>query len=203
MNTELIVAIITAVTTSVVGPVAVHYVKLLTDKKKKDSLLESMEFDQTITDKLSEIRKDSNSDRVWLVQFHNGGHFYPTGKSIQKFSMVYEVVSSGVVPCQTQFQNIPASLFSKSIHSLYKGAIIAIPDTAIAERQYEGFTSVIHSANVKSAYMFPLYTIKNEFIGIVGIDYVTKKRDLREKELTDFDLDLSTIGGVLNNYLKV
>jgi hypothetical protein len=202
MNTELIVAIITAVTTSILGPIAVHYVQLMVERKKKDSLLDSVEFDQTITDKLSEIRKDSNSDRVWLIQFHNGGHYYPTGKSIQKFSMVYEVVSYGVVPCQAQFQNIPASLFSKSIHTLYKGSIISIPDTTIAERQYEGFTSVIQSANVKSAYMFPLYTIKNEFIGIVGIDYVTKKRDLKEKELIDFDLDLSTIGGVLNNYLK-
>jgi hypothetical protein len=51
--------------------------------------------------------------------------------------------------------------------------------------------------------MFPLYNIKNEFIGIVGVDYVSKKRELKEKELTNIDLELSTIGGVLNNYLKL
>jgi hypothetical protein len=203
MNTELIVAIITAVTTSVVGPVVVHYVQSMVDRKKKDTLLDAIESNQMINDKLDQIKKEIHSDRVWLIQFHNGAHFYPTGKSIQKFSMVYEIVSSGIVPCQTQFQNIPVSLFSKSIHTLYKGATISIPDTTVSEKQFEGFTSVIHGANVKSTYMFPLYNIKNEFIGIVGIDYVSKKRDLKEKELNDIDLELSTIGGVLNNYLKL
>lgn len=203
MNTDLIVAIITAVTTSVVGPVVVHYVQSVVDRKKKDTLLDAIESNQMINDKLDEIKKEIHSDRIWLIQFHNGAHFYPTGKSIQKFSMVYEIVSSGVVPCQTQFQNIPVSLFSKSIHTLYKGSTISIADTAVSEKQYEGFTSVIHGASVKSTYMFPLYNIKSEFIGIVGIDYVGKKRELKEKELNDIDLELSTIGGVLNNYLKL
>jgi hypothetical protein len=203
MSTELIVAIITAVTTSVVGPVVVHYVQSVVDRKKKDTLLDAIESNQMINDKLDQIKKEIHSDRIWLIQFHNGAHFYPTGKSIQKFSMVYEIVSSGVIPCQTQFQNIPVSLFSKSIHTLYKGNTIAIPDTAIADKQFEGFTSVIHGASVKSTYMFPLYNIKSEFIGIVGVDYVSKKRELKEKELNDIDLELSTIGGVLNNYLKL
>jgi hypothetical protein len=203
MNTELIVAIITAVTTSVVGPVVVHYVQSMVDRRKKDTLLDSIEANQMINDKLDQIKKEIHSDRIWLIQFHNGAHFYPTGKSIQKFSMVYEIVSSGVVPCQNQFQNIPVSLFSKSIHTLYKGNTIAIPDTTISEKQFEGLTSVIYGANVKSTYMYPLYNIKNEFIGIVGVDYVSKKRELKEKELTDIDLELSTIGGVLNNYLKL
>lgn len=42
MNTELIVAIITAVTTSIIGPIAVHYVNLWTSPKKKDPLSESI-----------------------------------------------------------------------------------------------------------------------------------------------------------------
>jgi hypothetical protein len=203
MSNELIVAIITAVTTSVVGPVVVHYVQSMVERRKKDTLLDAIEANQMINDKLDQIRKEVHSDRIWLIQFHNGAHFYPTGKSIQKFSMVYEITSSGTIPCQTQFQNIPVSLFSKSIHTLYKGAIISIPDTTVSEKQFEGFTSVIHGANVKSTYMIPLYNIKNEFIGIVGVDYVSKKRELKEKELTNIDLELSTIGGVLNNYLKL
>ena len=202
MNTELIVAIITAVTTSILGPIAVHYAKAATDKRKKDQLLDSLEVNQMINDKLEQIKKDHHSDRVWLIQFHNGGHFYPTGKSIQKFSIVYELVNADVVPCQSQFQNIPVSLFSKSMHALYKGFTVAIPDTSVADKQFEGFTSVVYGANVKSTYMFPIYNIKDEFIGIVGMDYVGKKKDLKEKELTEIDLEISTIGGVLNNYLK-
>ena len=203
MSNELIVALITAVTTSIIGPIAVHYVQLWTSKKKKDLLSESIEVNQTINSKLEAIKAMSQSDRVWLAQFHNGGNFYPTGKSIQKFSLVYELLSQGVFPCQHQFQNIPVSLFSKSINTLYKGKVIPIPDTSLENKQFEGFTSVIPGANVKSTYLFPLYTIKDEFVGIVGIDYSQRKRDLSDKQLVDLELEMSAIGGVLNNYLKV
>ena len=202
MNNELIVAIITAVTTSVVGPIAVHYVKLLTEKKNKDPLEGAIEANQLITDKLEQVQEMSSADRVWLLQFHNGGYFFPTGKSIQKFSMVYELNKQGVIPCQHQLQNIPVSLFSRSITNLHKGFVISIPDTSIDNKQFEGFTSVISGAGVKSTYLFPVYTIKNEFCAIVGIDFVAKKKNLTNQEVTDIDLELSTIGGVLNSYLN-
>ncbi len=202
MNTELIVAIVTAVTTSVVGPIAVHYVKLITEKKK-DPLSEAIETNQLITDKLEQVKESTSADRVWLLQFHNGGYFFPTGKSIQKFSMVYEMASPGVVPCQHQLQNIPVSLFSRAITTLHKGFVISIPDVSIENKQFEGFTSVIPGSGVKSTYLFPVYTIKNEFAAIVGVDYVNKKKALTPEEVTDVDLELSTIGGVLNNYLKI
>ena len=202
MNTELIVAIITAVTTSILGPIAVHYAKAATDRKKKCQLSDSIEVNEMINDKLEQIKKDHGSDRIWLIQFHNGGNFYPTGKSIQKFSIVYELVNSDIVACQGQFQSIPVSLFSKSMHSLHKGFTVVVPDTSIADKQFEGFTSVVYGASVKSTYMFPLFNIKDEFIGIVGIDYVNKKKDLKEKEVFDIELEVSSIGGVLNNYLK-
>lgn len=202
MNNELLVAIITAVTTSILGPIAVHYAKSATERKKKDQLSDSLEVNEMINDKLEQIKKEHGSDRIWLIQFHNGGNFYPTGKSIQKFSIVYELVNSDIVACQTQFQSIPVSLFSKSMHALHKGFTVSVPDTSIADKQFEGFTSVVYGASVKSTYMFPLFNIKDEFIGIVGIDYVNKKKDLKEKELFDIELELSAIGGVLNNYLK-
>lgn len=203
MSNELMVAIITAVTTSIIGPIAVHYVKLWTSSKKKDPLTESIAVNETVNIKLESIKELSNADRVWLAQFHNGGNFYPTGKSIQKFSLVYELISTGTIPCQHQFQNIPVSLFSKSINTLHKGKVISIPDTSIENKQFEGFTSVIPGANVKSTYLFPLYTIKDEFVGIVGIDYSNRKKELTDKQLIDLELEMSAIGGVLNNYLKI
>jgi hypothetical protein len=185
MSTELMVAVITAVTTSILGPIAVHYFKMMVEKKKKDPLADSIEANQLITDKLEEVKNKEHADRIWILQFHNGGNYYPTGKSIQKFSMVYEMLGQGIIPCQHQLQNIPVSLFS------------------IENKQFEGFTSVIPGAGVKSTYLFPVYTIKNEFVAIVGIDYVSKKKNLTNQEINDIDLELSTIGGVLNNYLQV
>jgi len=205
MNTDVIVAIITAVTTSILGPIAVHYAKELADKnkKKKDPLFESIKVNQMITEKLEEIKEEAQADRIWLLQFHNGGHFYPTGKSMQKFSMVYELLKPSIVPCQSQFQNIPVSLFSKAINHLSDGNTIVIEDTEFEEKKYEGFTSVISGAGVKSTYMFPIFNIKGNFVGIVGFDFVTEKLILEEDITKTISLEVTTIGGVLTNYLAV
>jgi hypothetical protein len=204
MGTVIIVALITAGITSIVGPIAVHYAKEVVNqnKKKKDPLSESIKVNQMITERLEKIREEFGVDRIWLLQFHNGGHFYPTGKSIQKFSMVYELLNPAVVPCQHQFQNIPVSLFSRAINELLEGNSIHIEDTSKDDAQFEGFTSVIISAGVKSTYMFPLFNIKGEFVGIVGVDFVENMKSLDEEKLKDIGLTVSTIGGVLNNYLN-
>ena len=52
-------------------------------------------------------------DRICISQFHNGGHFYPTGKSIKKFSIFYERTSEKASSIKDTFQNIPVSLFPK------------------------------------------------------------------------------------------
>ena len=204
LNTDIIVAIITAVTTSILGPIAVHYAKELAEKnkKKKDPLSESIKVNQMITEKLEEIKKDSLSDRIWLLQFHNGGHFYPTGKSMQKFSMVYELLNPSVIPCQSQFQNIPVSLFSRAINHLSEGNTLKIEDVDFEEEKFEGFTSVIQGAGVKSTYMFPIFNIKGNFVGIVGLDFVDKKVALTEENIKTIGLEVTTIGGVLTNYLS-
>ena len=116
MSTELTVALISSVFTAIVGPIAVHWVKEKLDKSKKDILRESITNNSLVTNKVEEIKDSTGADRVWIVQFHNGGTFYPTGKSIQKFSMFYESVSQGTNSIQLNFQNIPISLFSKSIN---------------------------------------------------------------------------------------
>ena len=49
--------------------------------------------------------------------------------------------------------------------------------------------------------MFPIYNIKDHFIGIVGIDFSSKTNALDVAQLTDVEIEMSTIGGVLDNYL--
>ena len=76
-----------AFVTGVVSPVIVLLVKSRIDKKKKpDMVEEALKVSELVTNKIEEIREGAKADRVWITQFHNGGHFYPTGKSITKFS---------------------------------------------------------------------------------------------------------------------
>ena len=115
-----------AFTTGVLGPVSVILVKNYLDKKKKkpDMVVDALRVSELVTHKIEEIKEGVNADRVWVTQFHNGGHFYPTGKSITKFSIMYETVNTGVSSFQTNYQNIPVHLFSKSLNKLFIADLI-------------------------------------------------------------------------------
>ena len=205
MEKDIIVTVITALITSVVGPIAVHYSKEIVERsknKEKDPLSESLKLNHTITEKLDELLDKFEGDRIWMIQFHNGGHFYPTGKSMQKFSMVYELLKPSTPSCQSNFQNIPSSLFSKSINSLYNGEILHFDTSTDDYKDNIGFTTIISNSGVVSSYVIPVFSIKNEFVAIVGIDYVSSSKTLGKEEMSAFNIGVSTIGGVLNDYLK-
>ena len=129
MDSNLIVALVSSLFTAVVGPIAVHVAKDIIDKKnKKDNLKEALQKNTLVSTKIEEIREQTKADRVWVTQFHNGGTFYPTGKSIQKFSMFYESVEPGCESIKLLFQNIPVSLFAPSANKILIDNIAAIPD---------------------------------------------------------------------------
>ena len=87
MSSEVIVAFITGV----LGPITLLYVKSILDKRKvkPDMVTEALKVSELITSKIDHIKDEFRADRVWVTQFHNGGHFYPTGKSMAKFSIIY------------------------------------------------------------------------------------------------------------------
>ncbi len=205
MNQELVIALGSAMLTSIIGPVAVHYARVLIDTKKKrreSPLSEAIKINNIVSEKLGEVRETYKADRVWCIQFHNGGHFYPTGKSIQKFSMTHELLKPSIVPCQTQLQSIPVSLFSRVMDTLEKGSIISVYNVKKDILGIRGITSEIQGSGVKSTYVIPIFNIRGEFVAAVGVDYVEKLMELDDDRLTELEIDVSTIGGVINNYLK-
>ena len=119
MSTELTVAITSSALTAIVGPIAVYYFRDKLEKnKKRDILKESLVTNTLVSNKLEEIKDQFKVDRVWLTQFHNGGNFYPSGKSIQKFSMFYETVNPNIDSIQQSFQNIPINIYPVNTYTL-------------------------------------------------------------------------------------
>ena len=93
-NHNHIMELIGAFLTGVVGPVLYLLVSKYLQKQKdktRDIVKENISSVSLISNELEEIGDEFKADRVWIAQFHNGGNFYPTGKSIQKFSIFYEV----------------------------------------------------------------------------------------------------------------
>ena len=130
-NHNHIMELLGAFLTGVVGPVLYLLISRYLQKQKeksRDIVKENIVSVSLISNELEEIREEFKGDRVWIAQFHNGGNFYPTGKSIQKFSIFYEVTKIGISSVSHTFNNIPCSLYPKTFEHTMDGNNIYIPD---------------------------------------------------------------------------
>ncbi len=200
MTSSIIVAFITGVLGPVVLLIVKHYYEKI--KAKPDMVAEALETSEKVLGKLDHIKDEFNADRIWITQFHNGGHFYPTGKSIAKFSMVYEVVNANAISVQSNFQNIPVSLFSKSTNYLLENDIIEIQDFKDDTIATHGLKYVAEEGGCKSGYLFAIKTIDDKFIGCLGLDFVKRKTKLDMESINHLAVHATAIGGVLHNHLQ-
>lgn len=198
---ELELAILLAVITALVGPILVTRYKfyLESKKKKEDPLLSSIKSNMLIDEQLEDIKSELKSCRVWVSQFHNGGNFYPTGQSIQKFSIFYEHVKPGAKSIGDIYKNIPVSLFTKPFMYMYENKEILVPNYNKGDKF--GLSTFAEGTGVKSSYMFALFSLKEEFIGTLGIEYCSRAKTLNESQLEYIRDKSITIGALLSTYL--
>lgn len=201
---EKYVLIIAAFITGVLGPILVIYIKHLLDKRKKkpDIVKDTLRVSELVNQKIDHIKEEFKADRVWISQFHNGGNFYPTGKSIAKFSIMYEVVGISTPSVQTNFKNIPVNLFSKSINELLVNDVIEIEDFSDEKIATFGLRYVAEESGCKSAYLFAIKTIEDKFIGVLSVEYTKEITRLDIEEINHLQVHASSIGGVLMSYLQ-
>lgn len=195
--------IVVAFITGVLGPVIIIIIKNILNKKpaKEDMIIDACKVSGAVVAKIDEMKEAYSADRVWVAQFHNGGHFYPTGKSIAKFSIFYETVSVGTNSIQSNLQNIPVNLFSKSINHLLQDELISISDFNDETCATHGLKYFAEDNGTYSQYLFAIRSIDKKFIGFLSVDY-TKNTDLTDQELIGLEIDASALGGVLMNHLN-
>ena len=200
MSSDIIVAFITGV----MGPVTLLYVKNLLDKRKRkpDMLHDALKVGELVMSKIEHIREEINCDRVWVTQFHNGGNFYHKGKSMAKFSMIYEAVGPNANSKQNTFKNLPVNLFTKSINQLFENDIIEIADFKDEAIATYGLKYIAEETGCKSQYIFAIKTIDNKFIGTLGIDFTKRKTKFDMETINHLAVHASSLGGVLMNHLK-
>jgi hypothetical protein len=197
---SILVAIIVALITAVIGPVIVNWVKIKMEKPSSTTPMhDALETSTLIDTQLENIMDELECDRIWIAQFHNGGHFYPTGRSIQKFSVFYEKTSPNTQPLQTTFQNIPVSLFPKALSKIYKNSELVVFDSSLDEETYgvEPFTTQF---DTKSICMISLHSLDNHVIGILGISF----KDAHHMEINEWihiRQKAGVIGTLLSEYL--
>ena len=196
----VITTILGALITAVVGPIIVNWVKFKMDKKDVSTpMRDALETSTLIDNQLEQIMEELECDRIWIAQFHNGGYFYPTGRSIQKFSIFYEKCTPETPTIQNTFQNIPVSLFPRVLSKIYKDNELAIDDVTTTEDSYglEYFTS---QCGTKSACMVGLHSLDNHLIGVIGISFKNLHHIDRE-EWIYIRQKVGVIGTLLSEYL--
>lgn len=200
---ELIGMVLVATITALIGPAVLEYVKVKLSKPiSKDIVRDDIERNLVIFDEISEIRESLDGDRIWVSQFHNGGHFLHTNKSIQKFSITYEDVKPGIGSIIHLFTDIPLSLYSRAMNHIMENRYLWIPDFKDEQIATCGLKSAAEATGTNATYAIGLFDIvTDKCIGTMGIDYRTKKKLTPAQK--DFLIERgSRLAGYLSIYLK-
>lgn len=201
---ELIGTLFVAIMTAMIGPSVVEYVKAKVSKPEPvtDPVKQELKQSCVINSELEEIREKLNADRVWITVIHNGGHFLHSNRSMQKFSVLYEVEKPGVSGIGMVFTNIPVSLFTKSIQQISSGEHILIEDIDDINTNTYGLKSALDSVGTKAALSKGLFDIETDsLIGTIGADFLTPKK-LNKNELNYFLNKSERLSGYITTFIK-
>ena len=196
--TLLLVAIISGVISPVLVQATRYYFSNL--KKKSACMLSSnIKKEDYLSTKLDKIRENYKADRVWVIEFHNGGHTF-TGKSMQKFSEVYEETQVGVSTEASKTQNLPTSLFSKFFNELVDNNFIYFKDISkIGQNSIAlSMNNFFESRGITSFFATSLVDMNGSLIGVLCLDGVKNVLDLSEKNIINLKNEAYFIGGYLS-----
>ena len=196
----VVTTIMVALITAIIGPIVVNWARLKMEKKdNKTPMREALDASSIIDTQLENILNELECDRVWIAQFHNGGHFYPTGKSIQKFSIFYEKSTPNLPPLLHTFQNIPVSLFPRVLSKVYQDQEISVEDVSTANDTY-GLEYMTTQFGTKSMCAVGLYSLDNHLIGVLNISYKESHKITRDEWIL-IRQKAGAIGTLLSEYL--
>jgi GAF domain-containing protein len=196
----VVTTVMVALITAIIGPIIVNWARLKMEKKAdKTPMREALDASSIIDNQIENILTELECDRVWIAQFHNGGHFYPTGKSIQKFSIFYEKSTSNLPPLLHTFQNIPVSLFPRVLSKVYQDQEISVDDVSTAEDTY-GLEYMTTQFGTKSMCAVGLYSLDNHLIGVLNISFKESHRITRDEWIL-IRQKAGVIGTLLSEYL--
>ena len=132
----------------------------------KPLLTKSIKDTKNVSDALKKLLNDLSADRVYICHFHNGGKYY-TGKSQQKFSITYEVVSEGIT-LGWQEKNVPCSLWAEALSQTIEDKFVY---SDIEEIQDLSTVARLKAKGLKSIAWIPI-TGKSDLLMFVGVDWV-------------------------------
>lgn len=198
---EIFGSVLVALITALLGPIALIWIKKKLSKPKDELKIELNEIEK-INSEMEEILEHLKCDRVWVTQIHNGGHFLHSNKSMQKFSVVYEVDAAGVSPVSRVFNSIPISLYSRFFIEIMRVRFIGICDYDDPTVATYGLKNGAEATGAKSSYISGLFDFgTGKLMGCIGIDFMEPKH-IDDNKTEYFRVKSERLAGYLSNYNK-
>lgn len=204
--TTILTTLITAVSSVTVALITAGYFRKWQDRTKekqsRNQLMAQIQKDELIHFTIREIRRQYQADRIYIMQFHNGGYFY-TNSPMQKASVTYERNSDGLERISDKFQNVLVSH-----HTWY------LTETMVGKMFYADLDSQMSDLPTKSLLKnygnyahsaVSIYDDEKRLVGILGLSWVFS--DIPEELIEDgnfidtFKSSLYNDANSLRNYI--
>lgn len=195
MNSGLdIISVLTGIV-SAASAVLGMWLKIRYDERKSKEFNYDPNLHSSIISALQYVMSETQADRVYVVEFHNGEHYF-SGRSQQKLSCTYEVVSEGISAEAHTLQNIRTSNFHGLIKSIAAETTFRCPNLD-EYTQDIGFKSFLERKGVQSMFARPIRTLNGKTVGLICLEYVKEKRTWSEEAEQFTKKQARTISGYL------
>lgn len=154
----------------VLGSLSADYVKNWSKDKsfRMPHLKKNIDRDLEVNERLRRLLLETNSDRAWVMFFHNGSAT-ATGIPFKKVSNIYEAVRKGVSVEIQATQGLPISALPEVTDLLVKNPDII--EVWTSQCKDSTFKYLIEAQRIK--YMLWHRILQNDnIIGFVGVDYL-------------------------------
>lgn len=166
---EVIITSITSIIVALIGTgVFRRYQEKQNENLSKNKLLKQLKIDELIHYSLREMRRQYNADRIYIMQFHNGGNFF-SNSPIQKMSVTYERCSDGLERISSRFQNIFVSNHTWYINLILNDQMFFTNIDDIEDITTRG---LLRSSGCQSQVAVPILDKTGHLIGVLVLDWV-------------------------------
>lgn len=169
-----------------------------TQPTKTDLLQNSLKLAQEIDEQLFSILTELKCDRINIGTFSNGSKFY-TGEPMQFVNQAFEKVKRGVSPNSKDFRRVPISQFAY-FYSQFKNTDVA--QFQVSKVTDDTYREIMNFYDNKTIYGFIIYSSKNEWVGVLQLNWIEKEITLTADEIAYIKMKCNIIGDVLENWNK-
>lgn len=165
---------------------------------KTDLLQNSIKLAQDIDNELFTILNEIGSERISIGTFSNGSKFY-TGEPMQFVNMAFEKVKRGISPIAKDFRRVPISQFAY-FYSQFRNTDIG--QFNVSTVSDDTFREIMKFYDQKTVYGFIIYSSKNEWVGILQLNFLKNEVTLTGDEIAYIRMKCNVIGDMLENWNK-